>query len=151
MTLLAGRAITKSFGSRLILDGADLSIEPQARIGVVGANGSGKSTLLKILAGQETPDGGEVSRRRGVRVAYLDQHPAGDTRTALEIGLTTHLPALESELAALVDELGSDEVIAGLSRMARVLARQEKSSNGSRRPTGRAPRVAPARLSSRSG
>ena len=65
MTLLAGRAITKSFGSRLILDGADLTVEPRARIGVVGPNGSGKSTLLKILAGLETPDGGDVSRRRG--------------------------------------------------------------------------------------
>jgi len=51
VTLLAGRAITKSFGSRLILDGADLTIEPHARIGVVGPNGSGTSTLLKILAG----------------------------------------------------------------------------------------------------
>ena len=62
MTLLAGRSITKSFGSRLILDAADLSVEPQARIGVIGPNGSGKSTLLKILAGLETPDGGGVSR-----------------------------------------------------------------------------------------
>ncbi len=67
VTLLAGRAITKSFGSRLILDGADLAVEPRARIGVVGPNGSGKSTLLKILAGLETPDGGEVSRRRDTR------------------------------------------------------------------------------------
>ena len=60
VTLLAGRAITKSFGSRLILDGADLAVEPKARIGVVGPNGGGKSTLLKILAGLEAPDGGEV-------------------------------------------------------------------------------------------
>ena len=89
MTLLAARALTKSYGSRLILDGADLSVEPRARIGVVGPNGSGKSTLLKILAGQETPDGGEVSRRRAARVAYLDQHPAGDTRAALEITPTS--------------------------------------------------------------
>ena len=129
MTLLAGRAITKSFGSRLILDGAELSVEPQARIGVVGPNGSGKSTLLKILAGQETPDGGEVSRRRGVRVAYLDQDPAGDMRTALETVLAARpdLAALESELAALTDELGFEEVIADLGRMTRVLARQEET------------------------
>ena len=82
MTLLAGRAITKSFGSRLILDGADLAIEPNARIGVVGPNGGGKSTLLKILAGLEAADSGQVARRRGARIAYLDQHPAGDGRDA---------------------------------------------------------------------
>ena len=129
VTLLAGHAITKSFGSRLILDGADLAVEPQARIGVVGPNGSGKSTLLKILAGLETPDGGEVSRRRGARIAYLDQHPTGDERTALETVLAARpdLVELERELVALATELGSDEVIADLGRMTRVLARQEQT------------------------
>ena len=130
VTLLAGRRISKSFGSRLVLDSADLSVEPQARIGVVGPNGSGKSTLLKILAGQETPDGGEVSRRRGARVAYLDQHPAGDSRSALETVLAARpdLAELESELVALADELGSGEVIADLGRMTRILARQEENA-----------------------
>ena len=73
MTLLAGRSITRSFGSRLILDGTDRSVEPEARIGVVWPYGSGRSTLPKILAGREDPDGGEVSRRRGARVGHLDR------------------------------------------------------------------------------
>ncbi len=103
MTLLAGRALRKSFGSRLILDGADLTVEPGARIGVVGPNGSGKSTLMKLLAGLETPDAGEVTRRRGAVVAYLDQHPPGDARTALETVLAARpdLIELERELAAV--------------------------------------------------
>ena len=71
MTLLAGRAITKSFGLRLILDGADLTVEPRARIGVVGPNASGTSTLLRITTGLETPDCGGVSRRRDARSAHL--------------------------------------------------------------------------------
>src|SRR6478609_6560414 len=129
MTLLAGRAITKSFGSRLILDGADLAVEPNARIGVVGPNGGGKSTLLKILAGLEAPDAGEVSRRRGTRVAYLDQHPAGDDRTPLETVLDARpdLVELDRELTELAAQLGSAEVIADLDRMTRVLARQEET------------------------
>jgi len=129
VTLLAGRAITKSFGSRLILDGADLAIEPGARIGVVGPNGGGKSTLLKILAGLEAPDAGEVSRRRGTRVAYLDQHPAGDERSPLETVLDARpdLVELDRELTELAAQLGSDEVIADLDRMTRVLARQEET------------------------
>ena len=103
MTLLVGRTITKSFGSRLVLDGADLAVEPRARIAVVGPNGSGKSTLVTILAGLETPDSGEVSRRRGARIAYLDQHPTGDARTAHETVLAARsdLVELERQSAAI--------------------------------------------------
>ena len=128
MTLLAGRSLRKSFGSRLILDGADLAVEPGARIGVVGANGSGKSTLMKLLAGLETPDAGEVTRRRGAVVVYLDQHPPGDTRTALETVLAARpdLVELERELAAVTEQLGGPALADDLDRMARVLRRQEQ-------------------------
>ena len=128
MTLLAGRALKKSFGSRLVLDGADLTIEPGARIGVVGPNGSGKSTLMKLLAGLEEPDEGEVTRRRGVAVSYLDQHPAGDARTALDTVLSARpdLVELEHELATVAKQLGEPAVAANLDRMTRVLHRQEQ-------------------------
>ena len=110
MTLLAGHAITKSFGSRLILDGADLAVEPQARIGVVGPNGGGKSTLLKILAGLETPDSGEVSRRRGTAGRVPRPASGRRRRTALEtvVAARPDLVELEQELAVLAAQLGSD-------------------------------------------
>ena len=59
MSLLQARGITKSFGSRLILDGLDFDIEPGVRMGVIGPNGGGKSTLLRIFAGEEEADAGE--------------------------------------------------------------------------------------------
>ncbi len=40
---------------------------------LVGRNGEGKSTLLKIIAGQLTPDAGDVVTRSGVKAAYLPQ------------------------------------------------------------------------------
>ena len=50
-----------------------LALRPRDRLLVTGANGAGKSTLLGMLAGSLTPDSGSVTRRKGLRVALLEQ------------------------------------------------------------------------------
>jgi ATPase subunit of ABC transporter with duplicated ATPase domains len=94
MILVNLHAITKSFGGRRILHELDFSVNEQVRIGLVGPNGAGKSTLLRILAGLEDVQAGEVSRRKGLRAAYLPQHVPGDERTPLELLLAAR-PELE--------------------------------------------------------
>ena len=42
MALLQARGLAKSFGSRLILSGLDLDVEPGVRLGMIGPNGGGK-------------------------------------------------------------------------------------------------------------
>ena len=79
---LAARGLTKSFGGRKILRGADLDVEAGSRIGVLGPNGGGKSTLLRIIAGLEHADAGGVTFRRGLTLAYLPQIVDGDGRDA---------------------------------------------------------------------
>jgi ATP-binding cassette subfamily F protein 3 len=125
MALLAVRGIRKSFGSRQILDGLDLDVEPGARLGLIGPNGGGKSTLLRILAGEEVADAGEVTQRRGLVVAFLPQQLEGDERDALETlrGARPDLDELEHELAQIEQSLGAQTE--DLDRMARLLRRQE--------------------------
>ena len=65
--------LEKSYGLQTILDKATLSICEGDRIGLVGSNGCGKSTFMKILAGVETPDLGDVVRRKGLIIGYLPQ------------------------------------------------------------------------------
>ena len=56
--LLYLKDVKLTFGGTPTLEGADLSISPGERIGLVGVNGSGKTTLLRLLAGEVEPDAG---------------------------------------------------------------------------------------------
>ncbi|RJQ75747.1 ABC transporter ATP-binding protein [Pseudonocardiaceae bacterium YIM PH 21723] len=60
-------------GSRILLSGTTLRIQPGDRIGLVGRNGAGKTTTLKVLAGEGEPYAGEV--RRSGELGYLPQDP----------------------------------------------------------------------------
>ncbi|MFT8788633.1 MAG: ATP-binding cassette domain-containing protein [Bifidobacterium psychraerophilum] len=58
------------------------------RIGIVGRNGGGKSTLLQLLADNQQPDTGRVTRRHGLTFGMLDQRdPLDDAMTVREAAL----------------------------------------------------------------
>ncbi|NUN15872.1 MAG: ABC-F family ATP-binding cassette domain-containing protein [Myxococcales bacterium] len=78
MHILNAYELTKSYGDKTILNNVTLGIDAGQRIGVLGANGSGKTTLFRILAGVDSADGGQVTMRNGLRVAYLPQEPKLD-------------------------------------------------------------------------
>ncbi|BDR52566.1 hypothetical protein KIM372_04730 [Bombiscardovia nodaiensis] len=60
MQVLEARHIEQSFDGRSILQDVSFRLEKGQVLGVLGSNGAGKSTLFKILAGLQTPAGGEV-------------------------------------------------------------------------------------------
>lgn len=60
---------------KVLFDGVALTVSRGDRVALVGVNGSGKTTLMRILAGDLTPDRGEVRFGRDVRIAALDQDP----------------------------------------------------------------------------
>ena len=56
---LAG--VKKSYGTKVVLDGVDLSIPRGSVVGLLGKNGAGKTTLLKCSLGLARPDVGSIS------------------------------------------------------------------------------------------
>ncbi|MCX6874815.1 MAG: ABC-F family ATP-binding cassette domain-containing protein [Verrucomicrobia bacterium] len=71
--LLSATEIRLTYGYQMLLDGVTLAVSAGEKIGMLGRNGCGKTSLLKILIGVQTPDSGEIARRRGLRVGYLPQ------------------------------------------------------------------------------
>ena len=61
------------FGSRALYDGANLHIKPKTKIGLIGANGTGKSTLLRLISGEYSPDGGNISKSGECTIGFLNQ------------------------------------------------------------------------------
>jgi ATP-binding cassette subfamily F protein 3 len=88
MSLLVISAATIRLGGRTLLDGADLTVDPGRRIGLVGRNGAGKSTLLKAIAGEIALDGGDIRFSARARMATVRQEapegPASLLDTVLE-------------------------------------------------------------------
>ncbi|BBF09149.1 TPA: ABC transporter ATP-binding protein [Haemophilus influenzae] len=64
-----------SFSDAPLLDHAELHIEPNERVCLVGRNGAGKSTLLKIIAGDVLMDDGKIQYEKDLVVSRLEQDP----------------------------------------------------------------------------
>ncbi|NRA33020.1 MAG: ABC-F family ATP-binding cassette domain-containing protein [Polyangiaceae bacterium] len=73
MSLLDFQNISLMLGGKSIVDDMSVRIDDNDRIGLIGPNGSGKSTLLKLMAGEQTADGGQILRTGGMRLGYLRQ------------------------------------------------------------------------------
>ena len=65
--------ISKAFAAQPLFQNVSFTVSEGDRIGLIGPNGSGKSTLLRILAGTETPDSGDVAKRKRLRLSYVEQ------------------------------------------------------------------------------
>ncbi len=65
--------VRKAYGDRLLIDDLSFKIPAGAIVGVIGPNGAGKSTLFRMIAGQDTPDAGDIRVGPTVKLVYEDQ------------------------------------------------------------------------------
>jgi phospholipid/cholesterol/gamma-HCH transport system ATP-binding protein len=52
--------VKKRFGSKVVLDGVDLTIEPRSSLVIIGGSGTGKSVTIKSILGILRPDEGTI-------------------------------------------------------------------------------------------
>ncbi|MFI5550157.1 ribosomal protection-like ABC-F family protein [Streptomyces sp. NPDC051738] len=106
---LSVKGVTKSCGTRLVLDQVSFTVRPGEKAAVIGENGSGKSTLLRLLAAIETPDAGELTvgfpGGTGHLAQTLDLDPDRTVRDAVDLALAD-LRDMERRLRAAEERLG---------------------------------------------
>ena len=83
ISLLQAENISKSYGSLTIFTNISLVINKEEKVALIARNGEGKTTLLNILAGKDTPDSGDITTIRGLKIGYLEQDPVLDDRLSV--------------------------------------------------------------------
>ncbi|MFI4919545.1 MAG: ATP-binding cassette domain-containing protein [Legionellales bacterium] len=122
MSILSLHGATLIIAGTRILDNADLQVQTQDRVALVGRNGAGKSSLLRVLQGELVLDGGLMQQLSGLRISGLSQ----------EVPVTGD----ESVYHFLVKSLGEvGEVVAGFNEcilhgdMDKLVVYQQKMDN----------------------
>lgn len=96
MSLISTHGLSVHYGGNAALTGVDFSIDPGEIVTIVGPNGSGKSSLIHALIGTVPADKGRVVRKPGLRLGFVPQRLALDTRMPLTVARFLSLPAKQT-------------------------------------------------------
>jgi ABC transport system ATP-binding/permease protein len=105
--LLTAHQVEKTMGTEQLFHELSFSIHERQKIALLGPNGAGKSTLLKMLVGIETTDGGDISTKKNLKMAYVPQEDSFPQDSTIQ-EVTTQalikdgLPADEAEIQATI-------------------------------------------------
>ena len=112
--MLSVSNISKSYNARPLFSGISFTVGMRERIAVIGQNGSGKTTLFEIIAGNISPDSGEIAIRKSTSIGYLRQDikPTSSRKLLEEVAessasinnLAHRIQLLQEELAEEKDE-----------------------------------------------
>jgi len=100
--------IGKQNGHQILFIEASAVLLKGEKVGLVGPNGAGKTTLFRMIAGQESPDEGQVAVDRGVTIGYFNQEVgemSGRSAVSEVMDGAGPVSAVASELKQLEDAM----------------------------------------------
>ena len=120
--MIAVQDVSKFLGKKELFKDVSFQVNAGERIGLIGPNGTGKTTLFHILLGMTEPDGGTVTKTRGMSLGYLPQQWSpveGKTVLAHALDIHEQVHAIRDELDALHQSLDAVTDRALAAEMAR--------------------------------
>jgi len=88
--------ISKRFADYMLFDDISFTIFKDQKVALIAKNGAGKTTMMEILAGNDEPDSGSITKTKDIKIGYLRQNPDLDVNlTVLEQALKSDNPALQ--------------------------------------------------------
>src|ERR671926_1598752 len=101
MAVVIASDLAKDMAGEPLLRGGSFKLERRDRLTLAGRNGAGKTTLLRMLAGETSIDGGQLTFAKGTRIALHDQRPPREDGSSLRdyvLSGCAELLAIEAEL-----------------------------------------------------
>ena len=83
MSVAIASDLAKDMAGTPLLRGVSFKLERRDRLTLSGRNGSGKTTLLRMLSGETSIDGGQLSFAKDTRIKLHDQRPPRDRDLSL--------------------------------------------------------------------
>lgn len=122
---IAMNELHKYYGSNHVIKGITFEVNSGEKVGLIGKNGSGKSTLFKIITGEESYEGGTLSKASGKRVELLAQIPVfGETDTSEDILRSSFQEV--SDIHNEMKKIENDQNPSALTRYGRLLEEYER-------------------------
>ncbi|WP_042200154.1 ribosomal protection-like ABC-F family protein [Paenibacillus camerounensis] len=110
--IISCQNVQKYHGAQLVLKDITFDIREGEKIGLIGRNGCGKTTLFRLLSGEERPDQGQISIRRGSVTGLLAQiQEAGTEETVYAVLQRSFAEPLswQSRLRELEQQMSSSD------------------------------------------
>ncbi|MGO5013253.1 ribosomal protection-like ABC-F family protein [Niallia sp. Sow4_A1] len=111
MIICSVNHVAKMYGGNTLFEDISLELKEKERVGLVGRNGSGKTTLFRLLAGQETPDAGQIHWKKGLKIGYLEQIPEYEQSMKVKEVLKkafSDLETIEGKIKQMEQEMAQD-------------------------------------------
>lgn len=84
MNLLTVENISKSYGELVLFSDISFGINKDQKIALIAKNGTGKTSILNIMSGKDATETGQVTVRKGIKMAFLEQEPDLDPNLTIE-------------------------------------------------------------------